>query len=707
MSLAAAVPALFVDPPASDLLYHGLLAQGAADAWHQHGWSAFQDPWVPGLNWGYPLLHSYPHLAHQLAAGASWLGVPAYLAAGWLLALLALSIPGAAFVGARWLGLAEERAGLAALAAASLQSADTFGHTPLAYSFEGAGLLAQALGGVLAALSIPALVAAGRAPEGSTLGPLGSGRRVALAAVLLSLTVRAHLVAGWVAPLVAGVLLVGLLALERAEPREWAAALGRLVAAGAGAAVLAAGFLLPFLSDLGAVNDSVLATDGRSYGLLTVLKGVLGGRFLDAGRPGVWTVALALALVGLRRARVQGRMLGLGLLALVLLMAGRATWGDWMNALPLIGRFHDQRYLLGVHLVVPWLIAAGAPVGLEALRRRAGRWAPWVTMGALFAVALGGVGAFLAGSQQLGTARAARQQLAEWRPGIDPLVEQALELRAPVLRTFPEELEASTTALGWMRRQGVWAVGRPLQHYNHGYELAFWLHRNPPADLEPEAVEALGLGALLRKADGYRLERVSDASPDVALVRADLLLESAGPSTNGAMVAAWSAGLWRVGQAPAFALAGRSVDGTFLRRASLERPEAGVFAGLPPARGGEVLDAGEPLDGVGTRTLRVRSDEAGTWLKVAQSWHPRLAVTVDGRSEEPVLLWPGHLGVPLGEPGEREVTVTWAVPPWRGPWAALNVALVLGLLVWVGRPLGSTRPSPPAPARSSSPASSS
>ena len=95
----------------------------------------------------------------------------------------------------------------------------------------------------------------------------------------------------------------------------------------------------------------------------------------------------------------------------------------------------------------------------------------------------------------------------------------------------------------------------------------------------------------------------------------------------------------------------------------------------------------------GRRQVRARADEDGLWLKVAQSWHPRLAVTVDGAAAEPVLLLPGHLGVRLPR-GEHTVAIAWAPAPCRGPWAALNVPLVLALLGWALRGLRGSRPEP-------------
>lgn len=682
-ALASAIPATFVDPPGSDLHLHGRMAAGAAEALSLHGWTAFQDPWLPDPDWGYPLLHVYPHVSHHIAAVASVVtGIDPLFAMGLLMALATVAIPLTCFLGGRWLGLKPQNAAVAALAAATLHSLDVFGHNPLAYSFESAGLAPQAVGGALAALAIPALVAAAGPPAGSTLASWSRGRRMALAIVLLSLVLRSHLVAGWITPLVAGsvVVMMGREGLGRR--------LAWLAAAGLGAAVLSAGFLLPFITDLGAVHDSSIESSGRSYGFARVMHGLLGGGFLDAGLPGVWTLGLAFALVGLLRTKTPvARPLGVALGVLVLLMAGRATWGDWMGDLPLIGRFHDQRYLLGVHLVVPWLIGASAADGLLWLQRIAGRAAGAVRASTAAALAFAVFVGVSSGGDQLKTALAAQDELAAWRPQIDPVVAEleAEEKPRAVLSTFPDDLVASTTPMSWLQRKGLITLGRPLHHYSHGYEIAIWIAQHKDDVEWSKAAEALGVGALLhRDGDGYRLERVGDADPDVTVVRSDLLMTTDGATLDGLGLTWWQTGAWSVGQHPAVALDGRTVTGPFERTGELEQPNPQLLVGLAPADPGFIVAGGDPIRGVGSRDIRVRVNGTGNWLKVAMGWHPSLEAEVDGRPAEAVLLLPGHVGVRL-PPGAHSVLLRWEVPAWRGWWAGLNVLLVLGLLGWATR----------------------
>lgn|GEM_PF-3083645 len=679
-ALAAAIPAAIPDPPGNDLLLHGHMTAGAAEALNDHGWTAFQDPWLAGPNWGYPLLHAYPHLSHQAGGVLSaWGGLEPYHAAAALMALMALALPWAAFLGGRWLGLAPERAALAALVAATMRCVDMFGHTPLSYSFESAGLAPQAMGGVLAALAIPALIAAGQPPNGSTLAHWSPGKRLALAAVLVSLVVRSHLVAGWIAPVVAG---VTILAFGRRHlERRW----GGLMAAGVGAAVLAAGFLLPFAADLGAVNDSALEARNRSYGILPVLRGLFGGGFLDGGSVGAWTVGLGLAVMGLRRSASQvARPLAVALGVLVLLMAGRETWGDWMNALPLIGRFHDQRYLLGIHIVVPWLIAASAPDGWAWLADRVGAARRWLWLGTVGALGLTVGVAVIGGAKQLETARGAADAFEQWHPRIQPAQTELARGAArggAVAASFMDDMEASTTPMSWLRRNEILTVGKPLHHYNHGYELGTWLASRKEG-IGDDAAAALGLGAVLdHEGQAFTVRPVGGPWPDAAMVRSDLLMTSAGRDLDGFVIAWWRSGAWTVGQHPTVVLGGGEAAGPYVRTADLEQADPSVLIGLQPAVGGEILDGGVPLRGVGERVVRVRADEEGTWLKLAMSWHPGLTVTLDGEPTSSALLLPANLGVRV-PPGEHTVTVGWEVPRWRGPWGAANVLAVLGLLGW-------------------------
>jgi len=348
-----------------------------------------------------------------------------------------------------------------------------------------------------------------------------------------------------------------------------------------------------------------------------------------------------------------------------------------MDSLPLIGRFHDQRYLLGLHLLAPLVIATGAPEILAPLKARneqLSRGIAFVVTGFALVVAISAAGG------QMRTVQGARAELQAWAPGFAPVLNQA---RAPsdgatVAMTWPARLEASTTPLSWLRRHGVVTLGWSLHHYTHGYEVANWLFRPGSAPLRPEEAGALLIQALLDESGDLQ----TTFTTDVDLVRSDVLVSTSGPSLDGFGIAWWESGAWRVKQHPTVDLGvGHRPDPSWYRRVgSIDAPDPQILNGLPvPGPGGRIVEGSPPVQGAGTRRVVVQIDEPGWWLRVGQSWHPRWEVTVDGEPSPHFMLLPGNLGVPV-QPGEHEIELTWRVSPWRGAWAGLNVLLVLGLL---------------------------
>ena len=133
----------------------------AADTLSSEGWASFQDPWFPELNGGAALFRAYPHLPHQVLALASvatgsdpW----QLLSLGVFLGVLLL--PLCFYTGARTLGLSQSTAALSALAAVTFRCMDPYGHDLFGYGPDGKGLFGQLWGMNLAALALPAALAA-------------------------------------------------------------------------------------------------------------------------------------------------------------------------------------------------------------------------------------------------------------------------------------------------------------------------------------------------------------------------------------------------------------------------------------------------------------------------------------------------------------------------------------------------------------------
>jgi hypothetical protein len=691
VSLGGALSAARIHPPHNDGLLHGQMVARALAALQDSGWAAFQDPWFPLLNGGYPLFHHYPHLPHQWTAAGAWLfGLDAWTALSAAGLLMVLLLPVAVWRGGRILGLSPLAAGMAALVVATTRCVDGFGHAPLEYGFSGHGLYGQLWGMTFAAVALPAWVAA-CTREGAGLKRIPGWGRVLLASVLVSLVVRSSLPAGYLLGICSGAVV-----LAAGPARELPRRLALFAAVGAAATLLSLGFLVPFIQDIGATNSTVLELIPErrdSVGAVLVLKRLLSGFYLDGGVPGPWSLLLAVTSTGVLVAWVARRPvppvlagLALALLVSVLLLFGRATWGQWLDDLPLLGRFHDHRYLLGVHLVAPWIIGAG----LAAL---AGRIAevrgPAVAV--LPLVLAGGVATWLQVADATDGRRFYDQTLPTFdaaEPGLQELVEEARLLDgARAALSGPDVVVGGTTRLSWLRRQGLSTFGRPLYHYSHVHDFALywtrWVAGQEGRD-RPVAVAdlaAAGVGQLL---DGRGSSFPGAVVPDTALVRSDLLVRVDGSDLEGIAIRWFSEGLHLARQFPTLDLGvGAPPDpARYARTTELADRDVSALQGLPEASQlGRVLSSVQG-ERPGDRLVRARVEPEEAWLLVTTSWHPRWTVLVDGEPAVAHMLIPGWTGVPLSR-GEHEVALRWRPAPWRGPYAAGNALAILLSLILV------------------------
>lgn len=666
-NLGAALGAHAIDPPHNDLVQHGQMVERAATTLSEHGWSAFQDPWFPENNGGDALFRRSPHLAHQWTAVVAVVtGADPWTALAASNLVLVALLPLLAWLGARWLGLEPLAAAIAALVVATARCVDGFGHTPLGYAFGGLGLYGQLWGMAFASLAMPAWVAA-CLPGGGGLGRMPTWGRVLLAGALGSLVVRSSLPAAWLLALMSGcvVLVAGPL-------RELPSRLTRFGVTGVVIAVLSAGLLIPLAADLAATTAStvgLLPEHRDSVGLLRVVGRLLGGFYLDGWVPLPWSALLlgALGWTGYtwKDSRPEVRGLAVATVAAILLLAGRATWGDWVGSLPLIGGFDDHRYLLGLHMLAPALIGAGAASAAK-------RAEPKLLLGVVAGVVL------LAGGRQLvsdasghGDRVAAQADFASARASHDELLIRHRGFgRVAVVPA--DEAAGGVERLTWLRRNGVETFGRPLSPDSPMSGFApYWSRATSEMEgpVPPRSQLAAGVRVLIGD-DG--------PSPrfDVEVVRSDLLVEAAGGDLDGFAARWYSGGLHLGLQYPTIdpGAGPRPDRGSYRRHATTD--DATALSGLPEADGmGEVLEAsGGERDG--DRVVRARIDRDHAWLMMATTWHPRWRATVDGQRADHFMLTPGWIGVPLA-PGEHTVELVWRPSPWRGPWAAGNIAACL------------------------------
>jgi len=676
--LAGRVPAA-----GNDLLLHGHAIEAATEALRHGGWAAFQDPWVTDHAGGYALFRHYPSLAHRFVAVfglvlGPWAAMQLWLGLG--IALL----PVAAFVGARWLGQSREQAAVAALVLATMRCGDGFGHAPLNYSITGGyGIWGQLAGALALTLTVPAVYAVAK---GAGLSRWSGAQRLALAALLASLVVRTHL------PSAAVLFVVGLGALTLGR-----AGWGRLVAAGVGAAALSAVFLGEFLPGLALTGDETLAGSlkNESYGLGPVLSGLVSGRWIDWGT-GIWSaLAVLAAALGLRQGG-RGRWLGAMWWGFVLLFAGRATWGDWVDGVPLFGRFHDQRWQLGFQVLTPWLVAELVP-WRPGQRVFGPRLPPGLGRGLVLVAAA--VGVLAQGSGLVRDARGVAAEQARWAQLASALEPQLRALPPAAVLAAGGPGPGGLDAVDAASRLGITTVADPRQHYGPlGESMPLWeawvdgrLEGRPPPG--PADLRSVGAShALLWTPSGPTIQALPPSpgsAPGARLVRSDLALERAGPALDGATLAWLHMGLGAGRQHPRLVAAGEDLDAP--RRGRLADQDPGLFAGLSAGDLAGSLAVTPRPDGGAAVAL----DGAEGWLMVARAWHPGWAVTVDGAPREHRFLFPGYVGVEVAA-GDAEVVVAW---PAR---SGLGVRALLALLVWLagfawlirGLRAGAARPSP-------------
>jgi len=726
VNIGAAIVAGLVPAAACDLLLHGKMVEAALTALREQGWTAFQDPWVMGFNGGYAMFHVYPHLGHQAVALLAWVtGMEPYSALSLSATLGVLALPLLTYGGGRMLGLDRPRAALAALVMATMRSADNWGHAPIEYGFiEGLGMVAQLWGMALAAVALPAWVAASR-HDGAGLAAVRPLVRIGLAGVLVSLLIRTHLPAAFVVCLLTPVMVIAW-----GPRRELIGRLMRFAAAGGLALLLSAGFLVPFLADLSAVSDMSLEPRPvvASFGLWRVVSWLFSGHYLDGGVFGPWTLVLVVALIWVAAQQVvelrpgstaadaaDGRLfaLAMALGVTMLLFAGRETWGDWIDRLPLFGRFLDRRYMLGIALIAPWLIAgAGGDVvaaGLASSRPRRRILTTTIATGVAAAAIVLQLVAVRAELYAYGDAQEALA-MQEW--SLAEVVEDALEHPGqPVTLGGPSPEASGVDALEWMLYRGVPASHTPGHHYSYLVEFTkFWsAWMTGLGELRDRQIT----GADMRAGGAYRLLlppgsipgglttgsgrafeswRFLDIAPDpshfddVLLVRSDLLLEARTRTLDGFTIAWFLAGLHHGRQHPTIRIQGDpTVDpADYQRVIDVTAREPSLLQGLPTADRGELgtVTAVERGDGPWDRRITVQAATEGAWALVGLAWHPRWQAHIDGQPAPVHMLCPGFAGVPLPT-GDSTVEFTWRVPAWRGVWAAVNTVLCLGFLVWM------------------------
>jgi len=321
------------------------------------------DGWYPYLGLGSAEFHHYQTFPHIATAYLSLLtGTTA--AFFWSQYLLLALWPISVFIGARLFDLGPWAAAVAAVLAPLLYSTPNFGFEHQAYVWQGYGLWTQLWG---MALMPVALGLAWRA-----LAQRGS---LALAALVLGLTIASHFFVGYACLLLLGVLVI-------ASPRRLFSRGLRAALVGGAALAVASWEIVPLYTDLRWLQQSEYNAGtfyADSFGPGQATQWLFSGELYDKGRLPFITVLVAIGLVRcvLRfRREPAGRAIAGIWLASLLLFFGRGSLDSVTHLLPLGGGIL-HRYIISIHL--SGLLLAGTGVawiaegGLSLRRRFAAR----------------------------------------------------------------------------------------------------------------------------------------------------------------------------------------------------------------------------------------------------------------------------------------------------------------------------------------------
>ncbi len=632
------------------------------------------DGWYPDLALGSSRFHHYQSLPHVLTALPA-LAVGARAAVAWSTYLLLALWPIAVYAGGRLLGLGRWPSALAALASPLIVSQPGLGYEWGSYVWRGYGTWTQLWGMWLLPLA-----------WGLSWRAVENGRRFALAALALALTVAVHLLTGYLALLSLGVLVL-------VRPRELPRRLGRAALLGVGSLLVAAWVVWPLLADRTWTIQDELSRGAPyydSFGARQVLAWLVRGAIFDRWRFPVLTVLFGLGLlVALRRAPREAGLravLGLGLLSL-LLFFGRPTLGPALRLLPGSGDLFLRRYVSGVHLAGLYLIGLGLLAALRLLARVGMRWRTRPLAGpALGALATLLVAGALAPAWIERAAYAAQgaewireQRAADRTDGADALALVAIaeregpgriyagmrsnwgaRYRVGQVPMYAVLLEAGVEGVGFTRP--TWSLSSPIEYRfselrpDHYDLFAVRYAILPEGRAAPPGARELahrGRHVLWELPTGGYVD-VVDITGTVAAGRADLGIQMSGWLRSPDVAAGRFPGVAFEGHPAPPLTTGRGSPGRMLRE-DVRLRDGRAAAEVELHRRGMVL------------------------LKA--SFDPRWQVTVDGRPARAWMVAPSFVGV-LAPPGRHRVAFVYE------PFPRYDVAFALGLLALGALALG-------------------
>jgi hypothetical protein len=499
---------------------------------------------------------------------------------------------------------------------------------------------------------------------------VSKGRTVALAALVLGITVCLHLLVGYLALLSLGVWVL-------LSPGAFWRRAGRAALVGIGALATAAWMLVPLITDAKWMTQDEFSRGTfyyDSFGARRVLGWLVTGRIFDNGRLPVVSVLVligfAVCVWQFRRKETARAIPAVGLLSL-LLFFGRPTLGFVIDLLPGGTDLFLRRYVTGVHLAGIYLAGiGGAWVGAKAMhlvRTRATWLQPAyaaVVLGMVLAVVVAPAAIERYSYERKGAEWISEQQVAQSTEGAD-----FASLVATAKSTAPGRIYSGmranrsapkidfVPAFAVLLNLDADAVGftRPTWSIMANVENRFAAHVAAQVDMFgvrwailPEGVTppagslragTAGRWVLWSTGDIGYLSVVDTVAP-VVVDRTDLGLR---------MAAFLSSNLPLKGRYPTLAFAG----------AAGADPTLGP-GDDPTTSPGRVETAfAEPADGRFGGT--VQADRTAV-VQLKASFDPRWTVTVDGVDASTEMIAPGFVGVRVAPGSHRVLFVYHAYP---------------------------------------------
>ncbi len=688
----------------NDSLFHLLLAESAVDA-ISHG-RDFTDAWHGRMSLGFPVFHHYQHLPHVSLALLNFLTFkvfPLIDLMRWATYLLISLFPLSIFWSLRRFKFDPITCAMGAVVASLIgndfQLFGGFGYEN--YTFDGRGLYTQLWGMFL----LPVSLAMG-------YRTIRTGQGYLWAVLLLSATLLAHLVYGYMAFLTLGFLAF-------IPPAQWTGS--RLLALAVLAhwkrlAILLVCVLLAtmyFTVPLSLDNEYFSGVEGvdqvvlDSFGHQVVLETLAKGDLFDLGRFPSLSILAAFGVAGCLFFRSSIRyMVPLVLFfAWLLLFFGRSTWGPVMDLLPLSQDVYMHRFIGGVHLGGIFLAAVALAL-------------PW-----RWAVSRGNNGLYVAGALVLTllvlspvyverrsylsdkAVEKQENQMAQQaeQADIDEIIDTLKGL--PPGRVFagltPESGDrwglryqiGGTPVAQLLGAAGLDVFSTTLHTYSLPSNVVVSFDETSAGQYDlfniryvvvPANSQMPGFMTPLKKIGRHRLYQVQTTGY-FDLVGSGLSFDG-GKSDYSSAANSWLAG----GLLGAKLHPQVSIDGSPGPQKGVTRPSTvdsapGDLADLTQFSGGDLdryaagASVGPPRglivsEAVGTDYYSAEVDvQRDSMLLLKATFHPNWRATVNGETAETLMLMPGFLGVQL-EPGQHEVLVEYR------PGAQRKVLLVLGLL---------------------------